>query len=261
MKIALHTIISLLLLSGCTATLPMDDGIDDNTVEEGPVSIAYLKTLCGYRSTPVYKDISIVGTVMANDIYGEFYKTIVLYDGSAGIEIYIDKLRLCDDFPLYSRVAVFCNGLSLGRVGGKIVLGASPTDEYSVDRISGNDMNRYLHLISDTDHVNAPEIPTLKICELSVEHISMPVRIRELQFAEADGYTRWCNTVDGEFVDTDRIATDPDGNTIPVRFSGCCKYVNGVIPSGKVSIVGITDYTESGGGYALRLANHEIYAY
>lgn len=224
---------------------------------EGRVSIAYLKTLCGYRSTPVVKDITVVGTVVANDLYGEFYKTIVICDGSAGIEIHIDKMLLYEDFPLFSQVAVFCHGLCLGREGGKIVLGAPPTDEYSVDRIAFDDMNRYLHGVSG--YPDSSEAAVVRIDELSAEKVSMPVFVKGLHFVDIDEHERWCDYVDGDFADTDHLAADANGNLITVRLYGRCSYAGDKVPAGEVSIVGILDYTASGGGFALRPANHGIY--
>lgn len=250
-------IISLLIVCGCSATTAVYEDLPDEKSEEGLVSIAYLKSLCGYRSTPVVKDITVVGTVVANDLYGAYNKTAVVFDGSAGIEIHIDKLLLYEDYPLFSQIAVFCHGLSLGREGGKIVLGAAPTGEYSVDRISYKDAGLYIHSVSG--YPEHSEAARLTIDELSVEHVSAPVRIDNLHFIDVDEHPCWCDSADGEFLDTDHLAADRDGKTVAVRFYGSCVYAGDSVPRSEVSIVGILDYTASGGGFALRPANHGIY--
>lgn len=44
-------------------------------------SVAYLKSLCdGKSSVAIAQDITIRGFVTANDLYGEFHRTIVVED-------------------------------------------------------------------------------------------------------------------------------------------------------------------------------------
>ena len=51
-------------------------------------SVAYLKSLCdGKSSVAIAQDITIRGFVTANDLYGEFHRTIVVEDASGGIAI------------------------------------------------------------------------------------------------------------------------------------------------------------------------------
>ena len=48
-------------------------------------SVAYLKSLCdGKSSVAIAQDITIRGFVTANDLYGEFHRTIVVEDASGG---------------------------------------------------------------------------------------------------------------------------------------------------------------------------------
>jgi len=252
----LTAICSAVFVSCSSATEPVYEKIPDDTAEEGLVSIAYLKTLCKGRSTVIDKDVSIVGTVVANDLFGEFYKTVVITDASGGIEIGLDKIRLYEYFPLYSEVAVVCNGLALGRVGGKITLGAVPTGEYATDRISYSEIERYVLSVSEYPVTSDPTV--LSIPELSVEHVSSLVMIEDLYIIDEERGMSWCDCADGAYVDTERHAVDANGNILILRMSGECSYAHETIPAGRMSLAGIVDY--SNGEYFMRIANHYIFA-
>ena len=77
--------LSLLLLAGC------DKATEPGFAEAPEVSrhtVAYLKSLCdGRSSAAVTQDITIRGFITANDLYGEFDRTIVVEDPSGGIAI------------------------------------------------------------------------------------------------------------------------------------------------------------------------------
>lgn len=243
------------MASCISATVPgaIDDP-DKEIPEEGHVSIAYLKSLCNGLSSPVTKDISIVGSVIATDLYGEFYKSIIIVDESGGIEINIDKEDLFIDFPIYTEIAVSCNGLSLGRVGGKIVLGAAPAGDYTVDRISAEDMDRYISITADSPVYAEPQ--SIEIQDISVKDVTSYVRIDNVKFDDADGVTGFCDFVDGEYVTTDRTLTDCYGNILTVRTSGQCSYARETLPTGTGTVTGVIDY--SSGSYLLRIVNHDI---
>ena len=83
-------------------------------------SVAYLKSLCdGKSSVAVTQDIIIRGFVTANDLYGEFYRTIVVEDASGGIAIAAEGSPLADLYPFGIVATVRCNGLTLCDYGGK----------------------------------------------------------------------------------------------------------------------------------------------
>ncbi len=246
---------SVWLAVACSgATKPEYSTLPDDESEMGLVSIVYLKSRCNGLSTNINSDISIKGTVVANDLFGEFYKTLVIVDESGGIEILIDRNRLYADFPLYSNVSVICNGLAVGRVGGKVSLGAVPTGEYTIDRIADGDVSKYLHWYSGDVTSAAPR--RVKISELGVEHVSDYVIIKDVRFADGEVGCAWCDKVEGEFVDTERHIIDSDGYGLTIKLSAGCEYAGALIPAGSGSLCGIVDY--SGGEYTLRIANYEV---
>lgn len=247
---------SLWAAVACTsATRPEFSELPDDDSESGLVSIAYLKSRCKGLSTNISADISIKGTVVANDLFGEFFKTIVLVDASGGVEVSIDKERLCADFPLYSNVAITCNGLAVGRVGGKVVLGAQPTGEFTTDRIAECDISKYLLRLDGSVTSVVPR--RVAIADLGVEHVSDYLLFEGVRFADDEVGRTWCELVDNELCETDRHIIDKAGNTLIVRVSPYCEYAGERIPAGAGSLCGIVDY--SGDQFFLRIANHEVY--
>ena len=255
-KWVLIHLFSLLLAVACgSATKPEYSELPDDDSESGLVSIAYLKSRCNGLSTTIKSDISIKGAVVANDLYGEFYKTIVLIDESGGVEVAIDKERLCMDFPLYTKVSITCNGLAVGRVGGKVILGAQPTGQYTVDRIAERSISTYL--LCHRAEVNPLSPCEVKIEEIGIEHISGYVRLADVRFVDEEIGMPWCDSVDGQSLDTDRHIVDASGRTMTIRISSRCEYAGESVPSGSGTLCGIVDY--SGDSYFLRITNHEIY--
>ena len=247
---------SLFIAVGCTSTTcPTFSELPDDDSGSGLVSIAYLKSRCKGLSTTIKSDISIQGTVVANDLLGEFYKTIVLVDTSGGVEVSIDKERLCGDFPLYANVAVTCNGLAVGRVGGKVVLGAQPTGEFTTDRIAECDISKYLLRLDGDVTSIAPR--TVAIADLGVEHVSEYVLFENVRFADDEVGLPWCELVDNELCEIDRHIVDGAGNRLIVRVLPYSTYATEKIPSGVGALCGIVEY--SGNAFALRITNHEIY--
>ena len=184
-------IISFLLAAGCVS--PYTSAyilLPDDKPEEGLVGIDYLKSLSTGRSTIIDKDVIIEGFVVANDFRGEFYKKAVIDDGRSGIEIDIDRQRLYQLIPLHAYIYISCNGLALGRSGGKFTLGAPPTGEYATDRISASDITRYIKV---SDDFLLPEPVEIKVDQLAVQYISRYVCIRNLKIVEAEADLTWCD--------------------------------------------------------------------
>lgn len=249
--VLLVTNICLLLISACTdATLG-----NYTSRPHGTVSIAYLKSLARAESTLITDDISIEGYVVANDLFGEYYKSIVISDSSGGIEISIDMRRTAVEFPISARVVVHCAGLALGNHGGQLTLGAMPEREYTVDRIAAADVNRYM--LIDKENPVAIEPAHITPADLSPAMIGNYVKIENLSFTH-DAHLAWCDCdpTTGQYITTKRTAYDEHNNAIAVRTIAQCDYRSEQIPSGRGSLFGIVEYFN--GEYSLRIVNHGI---
>ena len=246
----MKTIVGLSLALLCTGCDKATDARFTDDPEPPQHTIAYLKSLCdGKTSVKITQDITIHGFVTANDLYGEFYKTLVVEDDSGGITIAADHTSLADDYPFGYAATVRCNGLTLVAYGGKIELGTTP-DENGAGRIPRGELTRYIR-------VRAPEGSVLRSAPLSFgevtsRHIGTYVHFDDVRFAEA---CRWCDTdpETGRPLTTERTIVDAQGNTFTVRTANTCVYAKEPVPSGTGSLYGIIDYFA--GKYTLRVTN------
>lgn len=248
--------IALLVLAGLAAacnraTEPNDPG---NPAPGTIRSIAQLKSLCdGKVSAAVTQDVVIRGQIIGNDLYGEFYKTLVVEDDTGGIAIAVNRTSLADTYPWGAVLTVRCNGLWLCDYGGKIMLGSEP-GEFGPGRIPEEELPRYLSVASPDDGLTPLATP-LTLTEVGFCHIDTRVRFDNVRF-EQQG-VMWCDTdpETGRSVTTERTIIDPDGNRFIVRTVSTCSYAKEPVPSGTGSLFGVIDYFA--GKYSLHVTNRE----
>ena len=245
--------LSLLLLSaGCDkATEP---GFDE-APEASRHTVAYLKSLCDGRSSiAVTQDVTIRGFITANDLFGEFDRTIVVEDASGGIAIAVAHPSSADDYPFGAIAVVRCNGLTLCDYGGKIELGSKPGD-YGAGAIPREELSRHIR-VTQPEEGESHRAALLSFGEVGPRHIDTRVRFDDVRFAEP-GRT-WCDTdpETGRTVATERTILDAAGHEFTVRSAATCAYAKEPLPAGTGSLYGIIDYFA--GKYTLRITNREI---
>ena len=246
-----HLPIALALLCGCSNVNPVPAYSDK---PQGLITIAHLKTLATSESHTITEDISIEGFVVANDLYGEFYKSIVLCDKSGGVEISLDLRSTAKVFPNAAKVIVHCTSLTIGNYAGRVMLG-SASDDYAVGRIKESDLARHFSI----DKLSAQVIePTrITIPEISPTLIGNYIEIEDVAFSE-DGSHRWCDTDSetGKPITTERELYDKQGNSILVRTIAQCSYANETLPKGRGRIRGIVE--KQNNRYSLRVVNRQF---
>ena len=244
-RIALFSLLTA-LAAGCSSSSELSYGTPP--AQRG--SIAYLKSICTDDPVVIAEDLNICGVVTGNDLYGEFNKTLILQDESGGIEISADHTLLADDYPLEAVVSVSCNGLAVGRFGGKVRLGAAPTGDYSIDRIPRSELGR--HLRCETQTSATPEAERVRFSDVGARHIDCFVRFDGVEFIDNKA---WCDTdpETGKPVTTERMIRNANGETFRIRTEAGCMYATKPLPQGTGSILGIIDYFN--GVYSLRVTN------
>lgn len=220
------------------------------------ITVAALKERCHGPSVRIAEELNIRGMVVANDAYGEFPKTLVLEDGTGGIEILADLPDLSHDYELGCSLTVLCNGLSLGDYGGKIQLGAPSEGSYPVARIPAERIAR--HLRRNSGNIGGRIPLTLGFDVLASRLISRYVRFTHVRFAIEEQGLPFCDRdpESGELLSTDRHLVDDGNDTLVLRTLPGCEYANEPLPAGRGSINGILDYFN--GTYQLRIVNREL---
>lgn len=234
-------------------TISCDKGANGVAEPSGEVTIAYLKSLCTGERHTIVGDCYIRGVVVANDWLGEFYKSIVVVDDSGGIEIAIESESISSWLPIYSEVEIFCGGMELARVGGKVELGSEPTGDFLLDNI---DESRAQRVIKRVGVVEDYSPRRCDIGDIELSDISSVVWIEGVRVADAEQGLAWCDVVDGEPQTTMRTLVDGGGSTLGVRTLATSAYATQKIPSATFAVVGVVD--ASGGEYFLRIINQMI---
>lgn len=242
----LSIICSLLLLIACSTAEPAASQPEE-------VNIAYLKSLCRGDHYRIVNDYIIRGVIVANDWLGELNKSVIVVDDSGGLEVAIDIPNIGKHLPIYAEVEVFCNGMMLARVGGKIELGAPPTGDFPLDNIDEILLNRYIRVVGVCEDFSPP---TKTFTDIGVSDISNIVRFDNISLCAEERGLLWCDFENGEAVTTYRTFVDRRGNTLAIRTLATCVYAGEEIPTKEISVVGAIDYSDN--RYFLRIVNKWI---
>lgn len=231
-------------------SIPPGPGPDDPGIpgpgEEQTVSVAFLKTL--YKGAPVRitGEYRIAGAVVSDDRLGNFYKTLVIDDGTGGIEVRLDEEEIFKRYMIHTRATVRCSGLWLGSYGGTLQLGAEPFGDFSTQPLSQAEMAE--HLFPDNEFYGEVMPRVLTISQLATRHISTFVAFEGVSFAAEERGSAWAETqpdpLTGEEPPsgTDRHLVDGNGDTLIVRTSRYARFAHWTLPEGRGRIEGVVGY-------------------
>lgn len=227
-------------------------------------TIAELKTTyASVISTSYFEEITddlvFEGVVVANDVSGNLYQTLVVRDGDDGIIVAINDYSLWTHFPVGTRIRVNMHGLYIGGYGKMAKVG---TPYYTS---SGNlRMGAMLKtLVASNIHIvgydaSAPEVTPIDIDETWLRNADkdtwapMLVRLNDVEIrAITNGTTRERSLVyaDAENEDDGYGVNDTilvGGTRLIFRASSSCSFAFDTVPQGKVDVIGVlTRYTTS----------------
>ncbi len=237
------------ITTSCNHATPLPDQGSISTT-----AISELKILCHSDSYAITQDIILDAHVTANDQSGEYAYAIVVEDQSGGIEVRINDQRLYSQFALGMELQIACNGLALGRIGGKIVLG-TPTQnsDFNVSSISAEDIDR--HLTIKSQQSNLRQAQHLEFNEITSRHIDTYIQLSDVSFQ--DPGQPWCQTDSlGAPLNTTHTILNSKGESLMLYMPSSCEYANAPTPNGIGAIYCIVDYYYS--EYRLRVVNHEF---
>lgn len=243
--------ISALLLASCGASNP---ATETGGAVEGTVSIAYLKTLWKGAPVKITGELRISGNVVSSDAAGNFYKTLVVDDGTGGIEVKLDLEDIFKHFRLHTAVDIRCNGLWLGSYGGTLQLGAEPWEDWQTQYIPESE----IPLHCQSAGVPAEEVVALRLDFRSIapQHISSFAGFEGVQFIDGEVGLNWTETDTEETGGaTDRHLVDSRGDTLTVRTNSHALFAGKTLPSGSGYIEGVLNYFN--GAYQLILCDDQ----
>ncbi len=187
----------------------------------------------------INEDWIISGVITADDKSGNFYKTMVFEDATAGIALRLDQSEFHTKYPVGRRVFIKLKGLVMGDYGNLIQLGgyvdntgtfpeAAPIPFSLVDN----------HIIGGAYNLN-PQPAKVTILDLSNtdKWQNRFVEIQNCEFAPADTNQPYADAV--LFQSVNRIVNDCNGGSVIVRTSGYSNFATKKTPTGRGTLKGI----------------------
>jgi hypothetical protein len=238
---------SLFLLLGLTLLVSscVDLKFDEPPADGEPVQINPNATLQDLKAfhvpgqfVTIPDSLIVRAVVVADDRSGNFYKTLIIQDESAGIELKVNSIGLFNQFPIGRELFILCKGLVISDFNGLIQLGGSTyLDNNGGTRLGGIEevlISRFL-IPGRTNQAPAPlerTITTLRLADLS-----RLVRLDEVQFAESSANQLYADPVTQFSVN--RTLEDCQKNTVILRSSGYADFAGDRTPQGKGSIIAV----------------------
>lgn len=254
------------LLSGCYNDFSGSD-IEPQVVT--PAVNESLQTLVessGDVPQMIEREVVVAGRVIANDRSGNFYRTIIIDDGTAAVSVKVNLYDLHNLYRLGQRIVVACNGLAMAREQGIVTLG-SGIDAWSTHRVDGialrSEADRHLFRLADI----ADQLPAVVVLdELSAESRGRLVRINNLTLSpHTPPDATWAESVEDNPYSsvTARYFYADDGDSLAVVTSAYADFAARLIPTEPLSLTGIVMQGASGtpkSAYSLKLRDSLDYA-
>ncbi|MHC1778133.1 MAG: DUF5689 domain-containing protein [Lentimicrobium sp.] len=224
-----------LILASTTFTACVDGEFDEPPINIPAVDFESNTTIADLKASYtafqlIEEDIIISGIVSANDESGNLYKKMTIQDGTAGIELSIDKTSLYNEFKLGQRVFVKCKGMYIGDYNNLIQLGYLYNGD--IGRLPEVYISAHIFRDSLPGHKVEPELITLN--DLSMDRVSKLVTFENVRFAEV-GEVYAPQDVDA----TNRTLMDQAGKSLLVRTSKYSNFAGDTIPNGYGKVTGI----------------------
>ncbi len=235
----------LSLLATVMTTACVDQDFDEPPIKvevvEPPqnlITIAELKA----RHTlgqiePIEDSVAIAATVVADDASGNYYKTLIIQDETAGIELKINTTDLYNDYPIGQQIFIQLKELFLGDYRGVTQIGGT-TYEDDGDIFVGGIEEVLIgdHIsIGEADQPITPTVVTIN--QLDESYISQLIQLEKVQFTDSNAGV--------EFADSDNKRSinlnieDCNGNVIILRTSGFADFANQLSPAGNGTLTAI----------------------
>lgn len=205
----------------------------------------------------ITNDWTVKGVVVADDKSGNYYKNVVIDDGTAGITIRIDISNFNTTYPVGRQLYVKLKGLHMGTYGGLVQMGgyidSTSGSSPSVEPIPASLVNN--HFVAGT--WKNPVIPyTVTINDLNNTYKwqSRLIKMDQVQFAPSDTGKTWADIVGLASVNHDLQNCNTTG-IIYVRTSGYSNFAGQLTPGGSGSITGVFSIYNSDMQLAIRDLN------
>ncbi|MGE0076846.1 MAG: DUF5689 domain-containing protein [Bacteroidales bacterium] len=227
----------------------------DSTTLVANTTIADLKSiypgkLYQLSDTSFYQRDSIIieGTIISNDKQGNFYKSLFIEDGTAAIEVKLNKTTLYNDYKLGQKVVIYCNDLYLGDYGGQIQLGSTYSNNgvIEISSLEGDVIIRK-HVFKKGNTVNEVSPIVMTSALLTPSNICRLVQFDNVQITDTlsiiTGATyTYADAVNKLTVNHNLDNQAKEYSSLVLRTSGYSKFAGETINTKMGTIVGVLTY-------------------
>ncbi len=183
-------------------------------------------------------DKVIEGVVVADDQSGNFYKSIVIEDSTAGILVKLDAYDLYTDYPIGRHIFIKMNGLYMGDYNGLIEIGGSVDNSGatpSVQPVAPLLISKYV-LKGTLGNVVAPKIVTA--AQLADSLQNELIQLDNFEFAATDTAATYADPALGSSA-VNFTLKSCDGSSIILRNSSYADFAGYNLPNGNGSIIAV----------------------
>lgn len=248
-------LITLLLLVSAGCYLPADTPIPADNTTPPTLSISEFRDLyVGSWCDFIADKIVMQGRVISSDRCGNFYRTLLIDDGTAAVELLTGLYSTHADYPEGLRVALHVEGLAANYSRGILQIGRkSPSySSYPLDYLASDvAMDNVVERSLDIEPI---EPISSKIATLNHSTYGRLVRIDSLRLIDSSSI----DTLHGDDLCDARwrgyaLFRDKQDDSIVVYTSDYATYADHSIPQGYVAIQGIVQASLASDHYAASL--------
>lgn len=200
----------------------------------------YASVISASSVQEITDDIIIEGVVVSNDISGNVYKQFVIDDGSGAIIVGVNDTGLYAMLALGQKIVLNCKGLHIGGYGKLAQIGGLYNG--GIGRMSAQVFEEHVKLTGEASlEANgiSPEIIDGEyIKNENLEYLPKYVRINNVHFEEADGFTKYAPE-DEVYNNVVERTIKLDGTSIVFRLSPYANFAEDIMYTGNFDVVGI----------------------
>lgn len=221
-----------------TACRSFDEPTLKQSVRKANITLQSFVEKVGERSLVINEPYIAGGYVISSDEESNFYKSLVIDDGTAAIEIMVGLYDSFNLYPLGYYIEIDLLGCGAGRHYGVVQVGRPAKEygsfqaEYFASRVL---LDKHVAIFTDYQEVKSYVVG---IDALEESLCGRLVTIEGLQLASANHPDAWKVNLDGEWLGYN-FFEDKEGHTIVVYTSEYATYGEHLIPEGELLITGI----------------------
>ena len=212
------------------------------------ITIAELKTLIvGTHPHEIEHNVVVVGRVVSSDAEENYYRSMVVDDGTGAVEVMMGISPLSADYPEGLMVALRLEGCYISYQRGIATVGtlAPAYESYDVGYLASREsIDR---VVVRGDNVKVLEPREVGICELQRGDCGRLVRIDGLHLVDASSIDVGETLYDAQWAGYSMFK-DSAGDSVAVYTRNYARFAEEHIPVEEVSLCGILEWAAYNGG-------------